>query len=118
MDDRRKETRKKIMAFTLVYDERGRLLGYLVNMTEQGAMVIGEKTLEINSQVTLKIEFPDELEGSFARKLVIAARVARCVPHEASSREFEIGFEFTKIKPEQTQIIEALLERYHFRYQG
>ena len=34
MDERRSETRKKLMAFTLAYDERGKILGYLANITE------------------------------------------------------------------------------------
>jgi len=116
MDDRRKETRKKLMAFTLVHDQHGRILGYLGNITRQGAMLIGEKALEINQHITLVLEFPDELPGSAARKLTIAARVARCVPDEESAREFDIGFEFDEVSPEQAKIIDSLLERYHFRH--
>ncbi len=116
MDEQRRETRKQIMAFTLVYDDRGKLLGYLANLTHQGVMVIGEKPLAVNSAVTLDIEFPDELPGGLGRKLMIAARVARCVPDLETPEEFNIGFEFTGITPEQTRILEALLDRYHFRY--
>jgi hypothetical protein len=116
MDDHRRETRKQIMAFTLVYDKDGKLLGYLANLTHQGVMVIGEKPLEVNSPVTLDIEFSDELPGGLGRELMIAARVARCVPDVETPEEFNIGFEFTGITPEHTRIIEALLDRYHFRY--
>jgi Tfp pilus assembly protein PilZ len=115
MDERRSETRKKLMAFNLVYDERGKILGYLGNITEGGAMVIGEKSLEVNSLLTLNITFPEELPGG-ARKLTVAARVARCVPDRESSREFDIGFEFKDITPKQEAVIHSLLERFHFRY--
>ena len=105
MTERRKEDRKKMMAFTPVYDlERGSLLGYLGNLTLQGAMVIGEKILEVNKQVTLAIEFPG-----------IPARVVRCDRGEYP-RSYKIGFEFIDIKPEHTKAIIALLERYHFRH--
>jgi hypothetical protein len=118
MDDRRKEMRKKLMAFTPVRDAgRGSLLGYLGDLTLQGAMVVGEKPLELHSQVTLAIDLPGDLPGISARRMTIPARVARCVQDEEGSREFDLGFEFMEIDPEQTQIIQALLERYHFRYQ-
>jgi hypothetical protein len=119
MDDRRKEPRKKLMAFTPVYDqERGNLLGYLGDLTSQGAQVIGEKPLEIRTQATLVIQLPDDLPGVSARRMIIAARVARCVPDKESRRDFNLGFEFLGIEPEHTVIIQALLERYHFRYQS
>ena len=115
MEERRSETRKKLMAFTLVYDERGKILGYLGNITDGGALVIGEKPLKLNTLLSLNITFPEELPGG-ARKLTVAARVARCEPNHESLREFDIGFEFKEITPEQETVIQALLERFHFSH--
>jgi hypothetical protein len=118
MDNRRKEMRKKVMAFTLVRDaERGSLLGYLGDLTLQGAKVIGEKPLELHSRVTLSVDLPDDLPGISARQMTIAALVAHCVKDEEGPREFDLGFEFAGINPEQTRVIQAILERYHFRYE-
>ena len=95
MDDRRKEMREKVMAFTPVRDlDRDILLGYLGDLTLQGAMVVGEKPLEIHLQVTLDIDLPGDLPGISARRMTIPARVARCVPDEEGAREFNIGFKF------------------------
>jgi len=117
MDDRRTETRKKVMAFTPVRDRnRGVLLGFLGNLTLHGALVIGEKALDVDTKTELDIEFPDELAGAPARHMLIGARVARCVRDEDSDRDFKIGFEFLNIQPEHTRTIEALLDRYHFRH--
>lgn len=117
MSDRRREIRKKLMAFTPVYDkQRGVVLGYLGNLTLQGALVMGEKALELDSLATLVFELPSELPGVSAKKMTIAARVARCVPDEDNPRDFNIGFEFVEINPEHTMIIQALLERYYLRY--
>jgi len=116
MSERRKEIRKKVMAFTPVYDaDKKRLLGYLGDLTLQGAMVIGAKTIEVNQQLTLKIEFQDELLGIAHKHLAIQARVARC-DRDESPNSYKIGFEFTDVQPEHIEIIEALLERYHFRH--
>jgi hypothetical protein len=117
LSDRRQEKRKVVMAFTLVYDlENGKLLGYLRDLTMKGAQVNGEKTLEINKQVTLSIEMPEGVPEVKEKRLNIPARVARCVRDEESSSSYEIGFAFTELKPEQIQVMEKLLERYHFRH--
>lgn len=118
MVERRTETRKKLMAFTTVRERRqGALLGYLGNLTSHGLLVIGEKPLELDAHITLEIEFPDELPETSTRRIVIDARVARCVPDQENPREFNIGFEFINIESEHIQILQSLLERYHFRYQ-
>jgi hypothetical protein len=114
--ERRKEPRKKLMAFTSVYDKpKGVLLGYIRDLTLQGVLVIGEKKLDVNTQTILAFELPGGLPGITTAQLTISARVARCDQDEIS-QIYQTGFEFTDIKPEQTQIIKALLKRYHFRH--
>lgn len=119
MENRRKEMRKKVMAFTPVYRlEAGKpetLLGFLGDLTLQGALVIGEKTLEVGLPVTLGVEFPAGLPGLRETRLIIQSRVARCVREEGSP-DFQLGFKFADPTPEQLEIIQALLERYHYRY--
>ena len=116
-DERRKESRKKVMAFTPVYDlKKGVLLGFLQNLTLQGALVIGEKTLEIDTHTILGLDLPGDLPDIPTNRLTISARVARCIEDEEAVNSYNLGFEFTDIQPEQTRVIEALLERYHFRY--
>jgi len=44
MQERRKEPRKPLMAYSQVFDlYGGRLLGYLGDLTMKGAMVIGDR---------------------------------------------------------------------------
>ncbi len=113
--DRRQEPRKKLMAYTSVYDLKQRkLLGYIRDITLQGMLVIGERTLDVHTQTTLAFELPGGLPGISATHLSIPARVARCEIDE-DSQTYQIGFEFMNVKPEQTEILQALLERYHFR---
>lgn len=119
MDERRTEPRKKVMTFTTVREKQHRtLLGYLGNLTFHGLLAVGEKPLEVDARLTLEVEFPDELPGTPTHRIVIPARVARCVPDQENPREFNIGFEFLNITEEHRQSIQSLLERYHFRYQG
>jgi Tfp pilus assembly protein PilZ len=113
MSDRRKEPRKKLTTFIPVYQSgSGTILGYLGNLTLQGAMLVSESPLEIGKQLTLLIEFP----GETAQRMTIPARVVRCVPEE-SPRNLMIGCEFSEVTPAHAELIQFLLDRYHFRYQ-
>ena len=113
MDERRKEERKKLMAFAPVFDARqGKVLGYLADLTLQGAMVIGEHDLEQGEKVELAIEFPSGMEPVFGRRMTVSARVTRCVP-DKGPHSFKIGFEFEGLDADQAEMIRILLERYH-----
>ena len=114
MDDRRKETRQKIMAFTPVYDLHPRiLLGYLGDLTLSGALVIGSNLTTINKETVLEINFPRDLAD--ISPLIIPARIAWCHPDQ-KSHYFNIGIEFTEMTPVYEDLFKRILERYQFRH--
>lgn len=116
MSDRRKETRRRLTAFTPVYDLHPRvLLGYLADLTLRGAMLVGTKLTTINKETTLEIKFPGELSHITVLPVFIPARIAWCRPDE-NPQYFNIGVEFTKVTPQNQEIFQRILERYHFRY--
>ena len=116
MDERRKDRRRKLMAFTPVYDLHPRvLLGYLGDLTLRGALVIGDKLTTINKETALEIDFPSDLPDVSVLKAVLPARIAWCRQDE-SPDYFNIGVEFSEISPENAELFEHILERYHFRY--
>jgi hypothetical protein len=115
MQERRKVQRKNLMAYTQVFDlYGGYLLGYLGDLHLQGAMVIGEKTLAENSELTLAIELPILPDTEISR-ITIPARVAWCQP-DISPQFFNVGFEFKEVTPEQSMVIEAIMQNYEFRH--
>ena len=60
MKERRKEERKSLMAYTQVFDLYGGfLLGYLGDLHLHGAMIIGDKFMKENTELTVSIELPD-----------------------------------------------------------
>ncbi len=114
MDEHRKSERKKLIAFTPVYNSsKTILLGYLGDLSLQGAMLIGEKLLEINTQITLVIDFPETAEFP-ARQVRIPSRVA-WRKHEENTPYFNTGVEFQKIDDLYKPFIEAILARYQFQ---
>lgn len=116
MSDRRKETRRRLTAFTPVYDLRPRiLLGYLADLTLRGAMVVGTKLTTINKETTLEIKFPGELSHITVLPVIIPARIAWCRPNE-NPQYFNIGIEFTEVSTEHEDLFQRIIERYHFRH--
>lgn len=114
MRERRKETRKNLMAYTQVFDLYGvYLIGYLGDLTLQGAMVIGEKQIGDNSEMTLAFELP-ELPNIQTARMTIPARVVWCQP-DISPEYFNVGFEFKEVLPDQKAIIQAIIDNYEFR---
>jgi len=114
MQERRKEPRKPLMAYTQVFDlYGGRLLGYLGDLTARGAMVIGDKSLPEDFKLTLAIELP-ELRNVTATRMAIHARVVWCEA-DISPEYFNIGFELLEVKPEHAAIIESIIQKYEFQ---
>lgn len=115
MNNQRKELRKRLVAFTPVYDLLHKtVIGYIGDLTPQGVMVIGEKPFEIDKRLTLGIEFPDDESETHTLRVVISGRAAWCRQDE-SPQYFNIGFEFLEISPENAKIVDAILDRYQFR---
>ena len=114
MKERRKSERKTLVAYTQVYDlYGGELLGYLGDLTVQGAMTISEKPMQKDTELTLAIELP-ELPNIKASRMTLPARVVWC-EQDISPEFFNIGFEFKEVKPEQKAIIESIIQNYEFR---
>jgi hypothetical protein len=114
MQERRKEQRKNLMAYTQVFDLFGGvLLGYLGDLHLNGAMVIGEKLMTENTEITLAIELPILPNISMSR-ITIPARVAWS-QQDISPEFFNIGFEFKEVAPKQKAVIEAIMQNYEFR---
>lgn len=113
MNEQRKEKRSTAIIFTPVYDkDTGALLGYLGNLTLQGALLVSEKPIEPDRQLTLAIEFREESVEPVGR-ITIPARVLWCKLEEHQTY-YAAGFEFTKVTEENKHAIETALQRYQF----
>ena len=117
MVNKRKEERKRLMAFTPAYAVNPRvLLGYVEDLNILGAMMIGEKLMEPNTSLTLEISFPDDLPEIPNPRMRLPVRVAWC-RDENNHRYYDIGFEFTDLKPDDKETIEVILKRFEFRHE-
>lgn len=117
MQERRKQPRKDLMSYSQVFDHHGGyLIGYLGDLNLIGAMIIADREMAIDRNLTIQIQLP-ELEGISESKMTIPGRIAWC--HQDLSPEyFNVGFEFKQITGGQRKIIEAVIENYEFRRQS
>lgn len=114
MKERRKEDRKSLMAYTQVFDLYGGfMLGYLGDLNLYGAMVIGDKTMTEDTELTISLELP-ELPNINTMRMTLPVRVAWC-QQDISPQFFNIGFEFKEVSPGQKSMIEAIIQNYEFR---
>lgn len=114
MKERRKQERKNLVAYTQVFDMYGgNLLGYLGDLTASGAMIISEKPMKPDTEITLAIELP-ELPDIQTMRMSLLARVAWC-EQDLSPQYFNIGFEFKDVKDNQKNLITSIIENYEFR---
>ena len=113
MAEKRKFPRRDLIFYSRVSDGRsGRVLGYLLNITPEGAMILSEKPLEVDWEVELHIELPDDL--SDLREMVIPARSRWCQP-DINPEFYDIGFVFLQVTEEYIGLIQRLVEEYGFR---
>jgi len=114
MQERRREPRKNLMAYTQVFDlYGGYLLGYLGDLHLNGAMVIGNNLITENTEITLAIELP-ELPNIDMTRITIPAHVV-WYQQDISPEFFNVGFEFKEVTPQQKIVIEAIMKNYEFR---
>lgn len=116
MQERRKLPRKDLMSYSQVFDlSQGKLIGYLGDLNQIGAMIISDEQLKVEERLTISIQLP-ELPKINATRLTLPVRVVWC--HQDLSPEyFNIGLEFEGVNEEQKEIIEAVVENYEFRRQ-
>ena len=114
MEERRKHHRKDSMSYSQVFDlYNGKLIGYLGDLTQMGAMVIAEEPMEVNTALTISIQLP-ELPNIKATRVALPVRVAYC-HRDVSPEYFNLGLQFKLVTDHQKIVIDAVIKNYEFR---
>jgi len=113
MKEHRKTERIKAASFATVRDRRGHiLLGYLGNLTPEGAMSVGEKPVETGQDMDLEIEFSSGNEFPDGC-MSLPAHVVHCKLDQETGYYYT-GFEFLAMSKEIENAIELLVKKYRF----
>ncbi|MBI1794922.1 MAG: PilZ domain-containing protein [Chloroflexi bacterium] len=113
MAERRKTKRRYLLYYGRVYDQTAqKLLGYLVDITERGFMLLSEEPMPVGRIRELKLEVTTDIaKGPYIN---FTAKSLWCEPDLDPSR-YNIGFEIVKIEQEDIQIIREIIAAYGFR---
>jgi hypothetical protein len=116
MQERRKQPRTDLMSYSQVFDlHNGKLIGYLGDLNQLGAMVISDEALKVNDRLNISIQLP-ELPEVKASRMVLPVRVAYC-QKDLSPEYFNIGLEFEIVTDQQKEVIESIMQNYEFKRQ-
>lgn len=113
MQERRKHPRKDLLLFASVLDsDTGRVIGTLLNITLEGAMVLSERKIDSDNVMELHIKLPE----NFVQKheLVFTANSRWCAP-DINPEFYDVGYQFANVSEEDSQIIQAIIEKYGFK---
>ncbi len=113
MLERRKYPRKDLLLFANVYDSKSqKIIGTLLNITLEGAMVLSEHRIDADNLMELHIKLPD----NFVQKneLIFTASSRWCGP-DINPEFFDVGYQFANVSEEDARIIVAIIEKYGFK---
>ena len=112
MKDRRKLDRKYLTYFSRVTDRAtGRLIGYLSDLTVEGAMLIGNGPLNNDSTFELRMDLPE----NFANKAVIDFdAVAIWNTPDDDPDFYKTGLKLKNITDEDFQLLQRLIKDFGF----
>lgn len=114
MNERRNLPRKYLIVYSRVFERTlGKLLGYLADLSLEGAMIISEGKLDVDTFMSLRFDLPD-MNAFDSNSLNLSARVARC-DTDISPGFYNIGFEFQEVNEEQKATILKMMDMYEFR---
>jgi PilZ domain len=111
MPDRRKIKRRYLMYYSRVYVAEN-LIGHLVDITPQGAMLISEKPVETDKIVKLRMELSADVTDRPFMEFI--AKSLWCRP-DIDPNFYNTGFELLGVSQSEIEIIEKIVEAYGFR---
>jgi hypothetical protein len=113
MEERRKTKRRHLLYYGRVYDETAqKLLGYLVDITESGFMLLGDEPFPVGETRRFKLEITEDVGKR--PYINFSAKSIWCEPDIDPSHS-NTGFEITEIKPGDKELVLAIVEKYGFR---
>jgi hypothetical protein len=110
MEERRKVQRRHIMCYSRIYDRRtGEVVGYLLDITPAGMMVMGDEPLEPGQRSMFRLDLPEYVFGKQYLNLT-----GECVwsRPDIDPNFYTSGFRLDPLPEEDVQIIEGLTKEF------
>jgi hypothetical protein len=112
MPERRKLHRHKLFYFPEITDPKNhRLIGHLVDINLEGAMILGVESFTRGMNYTFGIEYLDEKAGDSLRTIQFTGR-CQWVQNGVQSNTFAGGFRIETISPEHRDLLARMIEDF------
>ncbi len=110
MLERRRRARHYLMTYLSVFEQAsGELLGYLVDLTNEGMLLMTTRVLDVGRRYGCRVELPYPIEGQ--RALAVQASVVWC--RQCGGEDcYDTGFQFDDLPPPGRRVIERLVKEY------
>lgn len=113
MQNRRKINRRYLLYFVRAYDAVNlQQIGNLVDITPQGAMIVGQEPILEGRTIRLRLELTSEVADK--PFLEFQTRSKWCHP-DLDPSLYNIGFEILELSSEDSRIIQKIVETFGFR---
>ena len=110
MSVQRKNVRHKTSDYFLVYDsDTGELVGRVINLSLDGAMLIGDQPVDIPTRHTCRLALPEDIDGRKWIKFVAESRWCR---KNNKCDWFETGYKFVTISDEDRFLLNKLISTW------
>jgi hypothetical protein len=111
--ERRKFKRRYLMYYSRVYNRQtGEVIGYMVDLTPEGAMIISEEPIEVGKDFRLRIDMPEEISDKAS--LDFEATSVWCKP-DIDPHFYGTGFRILNLLEQDINLIERMIQEYGFR---
>ena len=112
MSEKRRRQRNNLIYYLKVFDRKtGALLGHLVDINEEGIMVITEKPLPTQVEYDLKLVFPSDI---FGEEEIEFSATSRWTRPDLNPTFSDTGFKMNDVPLEHLLIIKKLVGEYGF----
>ncbi|MDQ7074153.1 MAG: PilZ domain-containing protein [Gammaproteobacteria bacterium] len=112
MNERRGAKRTHLMFHITVLDcDTDENLGYLVDLTTEGLLLISEEPPELNKVFKLCLHLPVDVFGMSELNLVAESRWCK---KDLNPEFYDTGFRMIEVAQEQVEKINCMIEEYGF----
>ena len=113
MTEKRIYTRQQLIYYMKIIDrDTEELLGFLVDITPEGIMIMSESPVEVDKTFNLNIQM--DKESSSREFLPLTAKSKWC-KKEVYADFYDAGFELLSVQPEDIKEIENIIEKLCFK---
>lgn len=113
MYERRKLKRRHLIYYLRVFEQgTNKLMGHLVDLTQEGIMLISEDPIEVNKVYHLRMILPSRMGG---KEEWLFDAESRWCKKDVNPDFYDTGFQLLNLKQEGLEIISNLIQGFGFR---